>query len=84
MHDELVSLIGLGRAEAVARVNVAWSKENLADGPDLLCHEEPEYWAYRLHYEGDVAYWERDADRTQWRIRPAPPGDAQAWTLEPD
>lgn len=81
---ELVSLFGQSRAEAVARVNVAWGDEDLADGSDLLGREEPEHWAYCLYDEGDVAYGEPDVDRTRWPIRPAPSRDAQAWTLEPE
>ncbi|WP_317452680.1 hypothetical protein [Streptomyces sp. CBMA29] len=82
--DELVGLFGLSRAEAVARVNQAWGGQDLATGPDLLGHEDPEHWAYGLYYEGDVPYWEPEADRTRWRVRPAPPRDSPVWTRHAD
>jgi hypothetical protein len=79
--EELVRLFGVSRAEAVARVNLAWAHRDFTEDPGLLGHEEPEHWAYRLYYEGDVAYWEPDADRTQWRVRPAPARGTPPWTL---
>jgi hypothetical protein len=47
--DVLVGRFGLSRAEAVARVNRAWGDQDLASGPDLLGHEDPEHWARGLH-----------------------------------
>ncbi|MDJ0341172.1 hypothetical protein QMK19_07265 [Streptomyces sp. H10-C2] len=80
--EELVTLFGISRAEAVARINQAWGHQVFDEWPDLLAHEDPEHWAYGLYYEGDVPYWEPDADRSPWRIRQAPPRDSPAWTLE--
>jgi len=47
--DELVGRFGMTRADGVARVNQAWGDLDLATGPDLLGHEDPEYWASVLH-----------------------------------
>ncbi|MCX4749302.1 hypothetical protein OG455_27985 [Kitasatospora sp. NBC_01287] len=77
---ELRALFAIDRAEAVARLNHAWGPLSFAPYPDLVCHESAEYWAYGLYY-GDVPFWDEDADRTGWRVRPLPPDDSPAWTL---
>jgi hypothetical protein len=47
--DVLVRHYGMSRAEAVARVNQAWGNLDLASGPDLLGHEDPQHWARGLY-----------------------------------
>lgn len=79
--DEMVERFGVSRAEAVARINQAWGRQTFDEWPDLITHEDPEHWAYWIYYEGDVPYWEPDADRSQWRVREAPSRDSAAWTL---
>jgi hypothetical protein len=57
--DEMAAAFGIGRDEAVARVNRHWSEPG-ADGRvprcwvvglDIAYHETPEYWASRI-YDG--------------------------------
>ncbi|MEV7215031.1 hypothetical protein AB0O31_18305 [Kitasatospora cineracea] len=66
-------------------VNRAWGGRKIAPYPDLLCHEDPEYWAYGLYYDdadGDeVPYWDPDTDRSTWTVNSAPPDGDPAWTL---
>ncbi|RPE29205.1 hypothetical protein [Kitasatospora cineracea] len=80
-----IQKFGASRAEAVARVNRAWEGVEFEPYPDLVCHEEPEYWAHRFYYGNGpgrmVPYWDPDADRSTWTIKPAPPADDPAWTL---
>ncbi|WP_354643003.1 hypothetical protein [Kitasatospora camelliae] len=84
--DELQKF-GISRAEAVARVNAAWEGVEFEPYPDLVCHEDPEYWAHRFYYDNGrndnrpVPYWDEDADRSSWLIKPPPPADSPAWTL---
>lgn len=78
--EDMVSLFGISLAEAVARVNYQWDGLSFEEWPDLICHELPEYWAYRLYYE-DVLSWDPAADRSQWVVREAPPVGSAYWTL---
>ncbi|ROR37339.1 hypothetical protein [Kitasatospora cineracea] len=82
---DVIQSFGASRAEAVARVNRAWGGRKIAPYPDLLCHEDPEYWAYGLYYDdadGDeVPYWDPSADRSTWTVVPPPPDGDPAWTL---
>jgi hypothetical protein len=78
--DEMVTLFGIDRAEAVARLNQSWGSMTFEPYPDLVCHEDAEYWAYGMYY-GDVPYWDDEADRSGWQVRPLPPADSPAWTL---
>ncbi|WP_405009060.1 hypothetical protein [Kitasatospora sp. NBC_01539] len=80
--DALCALFGIPRAEAVARLNAQWGAVEFEPYPDLVCHEEPEHWAYLL-YHGDVPYWEADADRSAWPVLPPPPAGSAAWTAPP-
>ncbi|MDT0266884.1 hypothetical protein RM844_11335 [Streptomyces sp. DSM 44915] len=80
--DFMVSEFGISRAEAVARINEAYKDITFQPYPDIMCHELPEFWGWGLYY-GDVPYWDEHADRSQWRVRPAPPRDSVSWTLAP-
>ncbi|RKN05351.1 hypothetical protein [Streptomyces radicis] len=68
----MVEEFGISHREAAARVNEAFEDAESGSCPDLLGHELPEHWAYGLYY-GDVPYWDESADRSSWRVRPAPP-----------
>ncbi|MFI9785489.1 hypothetical protein ACIHEI_18620 [Kitasatospora sp. NPDC051984] len=84
---DVLQTFGISRAEAVARVNRAWGHRKFGPYPDLMCHEDPEYWAHGLYYDngkddgGLVPYWEENPDRSTWQIVPPPPDDSPAWTL---
>jgi hypothetical protein len=69
--DEMTARFGIERAEAVARLNHAWGPLTFDPYPDLVCHESAEYWAYGMYY-GDVPFWDDQADRTGWQVRPPP------------
>ena len=88
MADVLVTRFGVSRAESVARINERYAAEELKPmGKDLLGHELPEFWAYRLYFEPDSrgvlpsGSPESDGDLRAWAVRPAPPRDSAAWTL---
>jgi hypothetical protein len=63
--DALVSRFGIGRAEAVARINRQWSEAEPPApvprvwivGPDIVYHEEPAYWAVDIYYGPDSQWW---------------------------
>jgi hypothetical protein len=78
---EMQTLFGISKAEAVARINEAFGKDTFEPYPDIMCHEDPEYWAYGLYY-GPVPYWENDADQSRWTVREMPPADSPSWTIK--
>ncbi|MFI1522908.1 hypothetical protein [Kitasatospora cineracea] len=83
---EVLVSFGASRAEAVARLNHAWGHLEFDPYPDLVCHEEPAFWAHRMYYDDGrndgttVAYWDPDADRGAWTVNPPPPDGDPAWT----
>ncbi|MBR8643291.1 hypothetical protein KEF29_37995 [Streptomyces tuirus] len=82
--DVMVDRFGISRAEAVARINDAYEGSEIDPYPDLMCHEEPEYWAYGLYFQarnGVVPRGEDVADLAQWEKSPAPPKTSHVWTL---
>lgn len=83
---QVMQSFGCSRAEAVARINDAWGDLKPDDEYhyDLYFHEEPEFWAHILYYEGDVPYWEENVDRSTWKVKPAPPRDSACWTVKDD
>ncbi|PBC96987.1 hypothetical protein SAMN05446589_3595 [Streptomyces sp. OV198] len=73
------------RAEAVARTNRAYAGQEFGPHPDLMRHELPEYWAYGLYFNpnaGRLPDDDLDTDLSAGEVRPAPPADSPAWTLE--
>jgi hypothetical protein len=84
---DVLQSFGISRAEAVARVNRVWGHRTFDPYPDLMCHEDAEYWAHGIYYidgtnDGTtVPYWEEDPDRSTWQVVPPPPADSPAWTL---
>ncbi|QKW22957.1 hypothetical protein HUT16_31225 [Kitasatospora sp. NA04385] len=84
---DVIQGFGVSRAEAVARVNRAWGGRKIEPYPDLMCHEEPEYWAYGMYYRNPekpcatFPYWDLDADTGGWTVNPPPPAGDPAWTL---
>ncbi|MBQ0983639.1 hypothetical protein KBZ10_03685 [Streptomyces sp. F63] len=82
--EEIVEVMiegcGVSRAEAVARINQQWRGQDLDESPELIEHELPEFWAYRICY-GTVPYWDPDVDRSQWKLREPPPADSPCWTV---
>ena len=83
LHDimkDMTELFGISYREAVARINYEWRHLSFNEWPDLISHELPEHWAYRLYY-GEVAYWDSSADRSKWVAREMPPRDSRYWTI---
>jgi hypothetical protein len=78
--EEMTDLFDIPYREAVARINYEWRDLSFDKWPDLIGHELPEHWAYRLYY-GDVAYWDSSIDRSQWVAREAPPRGSRYWTV---
>lgn len=92
MAEVLGERFGIPRAEAVARINERYADEDVSGmDRDLMCHELPEFWAYRLYFEprqdgrplpsGDA---DEEIDLSDWEIRPAPPRGSRYWTLNED
>ncbi|MGY0069161.1 hypothetical protein ACWZEH_20720 [Streptomyces sp. QTS137] len=82
--DELVGRFGMFRAEAVARINATHERVDIFPYPDLMCHEEPDYWAYGICFlpkDGRVPHSGSTEDLSQWETRPAPPKSSHVWTL---
>ncbi|MFC4464986.1 hypothetical protein ACFPH6_10595 [Streptomyces xiangluensis] len=82
--DEMVARFGISRAEAVARINLAYEGAGIEAYPDIMCHELPEYWAYGLYFQardGRLLHGDSDEDLSQWEVRPAPPRTSHVWTL---
>ncbi|MFE7984118.1 hypothetical protein ACFUZA_18405 [Streptomyces cellulosae] len=82
--DELVGRFGMSRAEAVARINAVYEGADIEPYPDLMCHEEPDYWAYGLYFlpkDGRSPHSGSVGDLEEWETRPAPPRDSHVWTL---
>jgi hypothetical protein len=70
--DEMVSLFGITRAEAVARINEQWHHQDLSSDDDVILHEDEYYWALFIYFGGNVPDWSRTADRSEWSSRPVP------------
>lgn len=70
--DELVTVHGVTRLEAVARANCQWGGLDLSGPDDIVLHEDAYYWAIVILYERPIPDWWEGADRTSWARRPAP------------
>ncbi|MGV9728514.1 hypothetical protein ACWDUE_14220 [Streptomyces albogriseolus] len=89
MADEMVNRFGISRAEAVARINARYGDCDIEPYPDLMCHEEPAYWAYGAYYVPDAAdrlpcgdeAHDRRIDVSSLAVRPVPAPGSPAWTL---
>ncbi|WBO63655.1 hypothetical protein [Streptomyces camelliae] len=79
--DEMVSEFGISRAEAVARINEQWHGQDLSDEDSLILHEEEHYWAFVIHYGGNVPDWSPGADRSTWAPKPPPAAGSGFWTV---
>ncbi|GAB3123576.1 hypothetical protein GCM10027160_44060 [Streptomyces calidiresistens] len=78
---------GITYSEAVARINSSYGKLKIDPYPDLMCHEEPDFWAFGAYYDlsvdekGAFRWWDPEADRSSWPIREAPEKGSRYWTL---
>jgi hypothetical protein len=77
--DEMVLQFSIGRAEAIARINQLWHGQDLSAEDDLIFHELPYYWAFRIYYAGSVPDWSPTADRSGWPVWSAPSLDSGFW-----
>jgi hypothetical protein len=74
--EEMMRAYGVPRAEAVARINRAWSEPGPSGrvpriwiiGMDLVYHETADEWAGDIYYGPDSQWWRPDA-----HPRPLPP-----------
>ncbi|MER7342577.1 hypothetical protein ABT403_32745 [Streptomyces sp. NPDC000075] len=80
IEREMVERLGVGRAEAVARINRMWCGLDLSGEYDLILHEDEYYWALGIYF-GDVPDWSPAADRSGWTPRPAPAAGSEYWTV---
>ncbi|MHB9759281.1 hypothetical protein ACYBSK_33295 [Streptomyces sp. BYX5S] len=79
--EEMTDTFNISSSEAVARINSEWGHLSFEEWPDLIEHELPEHWAYRIYY-GDVPYWDPSEDRRKWVPKDAPPRGSRYWTLK--
>ena len=79
--SEMVALFGISRAEAVARINAHWQQFEFLGENEIILHEDEYYWALFIYFDGNVPDWSRNADRSGWPTRPAPPRDSNCWTI---
>ena len=79
--EEMVRLFNISYAEAVARVNAQWEGQDFLEASDIVLHEDEYYWALFIYFGGNVPDWRRDADRSTWEPKSAPPRDSEFWTL---
>ncbi|HEU0238005.1 MAG TPA: hypothetical protein VFR11_01830 [Micromonosporaceae bacterium] len=76
--NEMVRRFGIANAEAVARVNRAWSDPDDTGrvpriwivGLDILYHDTAEDWAVRIYYGDQPRWWDSRAG-----LQPMPPPD---------
>ncbi|MET7700982.1 hypothetical protein [Streptomyces sp. NPDC005485] len=86
MAHEMVTRFGIPRAEAVARINRAYTQRHITPYPDPMCRELPEYWGYGLYFRpngGRLPDDDPDRDLSVWEVRPPPPRDSAHWTVRP-
>ncbi len=57
--EELMRLFGIGRDEAVGRMNRHWEGQSFLTEDDVndLTRESPDFWAQRIYYQSDVKWW---------------------------
>ncbi|MFE2067842.1 hypothetical protein ACFXDH_36645 [Streptomyces sp. NPDC059467] len=82
--EVLVTRFGVSPEEAVARVNAVYEGAKIEPYPDLMCHEFPEFWAYRLYFEPKgwrTPDGDPEEDLSGWNVRPAPPKGSRFWTV---
>jgi hypothetical protein len=79
--EEMVSLFNISYAEAVARVNAQWEGQDFLETSNIVLHEDEYYWALFVYFDGNVPDWRRDADRSTWEAKAAPPHDSEFWTI---
>jgi len=68
----MVVLFGIGRQEAVARVNRHWSVPGKSGrtprawivGLDIAHHETAEYWAHDTYYGPNSRWWAPESELT--------------------
>lgn len=73
----------------MARINARYGGLDIAPYPDLMCHEEPAYWAYGVFHVPDAAgrlpcgdkEHDRRFDVSSLVVRPSPAPGSPAWTL---
>ena len=80
--DELVSLLGISKAEAVARINAQWSDQKFLEDSEIILHEDPYYWALSIYYNGEVPDLSLEADRSSWTPSAPPEKGTIYWTIE--
>jgi hypothetical protein len=80
--DEMTSLFGISRAEAVARINAKWEGRKFLRKDELMLNQDPYYWALFIFYGREVPGY-RDIDRSAWESAPPPPANSPNWTIHP-
>lgn len=79
---EMVTMFGVSRAEAVARINALWQSFDLSGDDEIILHEDAYYWALVIYYGKPLPDWGRDADRSTWTPNPKPDRSSGCWTVE--
>jgi hypothetical protein len=58
---EMVRRFGIGRDEAIGRINNAWEGNDFL-GIDVRFHETPDFWANDIYYGADSFWWKYPSD----------------------
>ncbi|MFD8142171.1 hypothetical protein [Streptomyces sp. NPDC059708] len=80
IEREMTDRLGVGRAEAVARINHRWCGLDLSGEDEIILHEDEYYWALGIYFT-EVWDWRPEADRSEWTARPAPEAGSRYWTV---
>ncbi|WP_036375305.1 hypothetical protein [Micromonospora sp. ATCC 39149] len=78
---EMVDQFGITRAEAVARINEQWHRQDLSSNDEIILHEDEYFWALFIYFGGEVPNWSRDANRSEWIPKPVPTRDSGYWPM---
>ncbi|QHC31538.1 hypothetical protein [Streptomyces sp. HF10] len=79
--DEMVTEIGIPYAEAVARINAHWHRQDLSDEDCIVLHEDERFWAFVMYYGRNVPDWRPGADRSGWVPTEPPAAGTKFWTV---
>lgn len=64
--DEMVTIFGMSRNEAIGRINRRWSGRSIRNPNDvmMLLHRDLDWWAKTVVYGIDSEWWRDEANAT--------------------
>jgi hypothetical protein len=70
--NNMMSLFGISKEEAMARINQQWKNEILV-GINILYHVIPEEWAKDIYWGHDSYWWVQGEARERLKLPPVTP-----------